>query len=644
MQDGRWITRSCDWTRVEALAEELGLSDTTATVLVRRGLGDPAEARAFLDAEDPRHDPLTLGDMAVAVERIRKAVADGERICVHGDYDVDGISATAVCVLVLRELGADVEWRLPSRFDEGYGLALETIEQLAADGVDLVVTVDCGITAVAEVARARELGLDVIVTDHHRPAETLPDCPVVATRPSAYPCPDLCGTGVVHTLARALLGDEHPAIARALDLVALATIADVVPLVDENRALAAAGLRALARTRRPGLQALMKAARVDPATVDATAVGFRLAPRINAAGRLGRPDVALELMLTEDAGEAERLAAQLEELNRERQSVEERILREAVALVESWTPEERARRAYVLWDETWHEGVNGIVASRLVERFNRPVVLIAQSATGWKGSGRSISSFDLHGGLGACAEHLERFGGHRAAAGLSIETEQLEAFREAFGRHADGALSDADLRPVTVIDAIVPAHSLTLELAEELDRLAPFGLGNPEPTLLVASVEAVSASTVGEGKHLRFRIRQHERDGGSAIAFGFGTQLDRLQRARPLRRRVPPQGEPLERHRRAAARRPAGVRRRSCIRVAPRVARRAVAGRGGRAGAGCPRDLRGARPDRGRRAPAAARVGAVPGAPRAARRRASRGCVARSTPRRRSTRASRAAS
>ena len=530
MQDGRWITRPCDWTRVEALAEELGLSDTTATVLVRRGLGDPAEARAFLDAEDPRHDPLTLGDMAVAVERIRTAVADGERICVHGDYDVDGISATAVCVLVLRELGADVEWRLPSRFDEGYGLALETIEQLAADGVALVVTVDCGITAVAEVARARELGLDVIVTDHHRPAETLPDCPVVATRPSAYPCPDLCGTGVVHTLARALLGDEHPAIARALDLVALATIADVVPLVDENRALAAAGLRALARTRRPGLQALMKAARVDPATVDATAVGFRLAPRINAAGRLGRPDVALELMLTQDAGEAERLAAQLEELNRERQSVEERILREAVALVESWTPEERARRAYVLWDETWHEGVNGIVASRLVDRFHRPVVLIAQSATGWKGSGRSIASFDLHGGLGACADHLQRFGGHRAAAGLSIDTEQLEAFREAFGRHADGALSDADLRPVTVVDAIVPAHSLTLELAEELDRLAPFGLGNPEPTLLVASVEAVSASTVGEGKHVRFRIRQHERDGGSAIAFGFGTQLDRLQR------------------------------------------------------------------------------------------------------------------
>ena len=530
MQDGRWITRPCDWTRVEALAAELEVSETMATVLVRRGLDDLVEARAFLAADDPRHDPLSLGDMAAAVDRIRAAVAAGERICVHGDYDVDGISATAVCVLVLRELGATVDWRLPSRFDEGYGLALETIEQLAADGVDLVVTVDCGITAVAEVARARELGLDVIVTDHHRPADALPDCLVVATRPSDYPCPDLCGTGVVHTLARALLGDDHPALARMLDLVALATIADVVPLVDENRALAARGLLTLARTSRPGLQALMRAARVDPAAVDATAVGFRLAPRINAAGRLGRPDLALELLLTDDADEAERLAAQLEDLNRERQAVEERILREAVALVESWSPAERQRRGYVLWDETWHEGVNGIVASRLVERFNRPVVLIAGSATGWKGSGRSISAFDLHGALGACASHLERFGGHRAAAGLSIETEQLEPFREAFAAHADAVLTDVDLRPVTAIDAIVPARALTLELAEELDRLAPFGLGNPEPTLLVASVEAVAPSTVGEGKHLRFRIRQHERDGGSAIAFGLGRDLDRLQR------------------------------------------------------------------------------------------------------------------
>ena len=529
MQEGRWITRPCDWGHVEALAGALEVSETTATVLVRRGLDDVDDARAFLAAEPPAHDAFALGDVAVAVERIRAAVAAGERICVHGDYDVDGISATAVAVLVLRELGANVEWRLPSRFEEGYGLAAETIERLAEDGVDLVLTVDCGITAVDEVAGARELGLDVIVTDHHRPGETLPDCPIVATRPSAYPCPDLCGTGVVHTLARALLGDDHPALSRLLDLVALATIADVVPLVDENRALAAAGLRALARTGRAGLQELMRSARVDPATVDATAVAFRLAPRINAAGRLGRPDLALELLLTDDRAQARELASTLEELNRERQGVEERILREAVATVESWPADARARRGYVLWNEGWHEGVIGIVASRLVERFHRPVVLVARSGEGWKGSGRSIPDFDLHGGLGACAEHLERFGGHRAAAGLTIAEDQLDAFADAFGRHADAALADVDLRPVTMVDAVVPAGALTLDLAQELDRLAPFGLGNPEPTLLVASIEAIGASTVGDGKHLRFRVRQHGCDGGSAIAFGQGGQLDRLQ-------------------------------------------------------------------------------------------------------------------
>jgi single-stranded-DNA-specific exonuclease len=468
--------------------------------------------------------------MSTAVERIRAAVAAGETICVHGDYDADGICATAVAVLALRELGADVRWHLPSRFEEGYGIAVETVERLAAEGVRLVLTVDCGITAVREVERAAELGIDVIVTDHHRPGDTLPPCTIVATRPSNYPFPELCGAGVAHKLAEALLGTGHPALARQLDLVGLATIADVVPLVDENRALAAGGLRQLARTRRPGLRALMRAARVDPAAVDATAVGFRLAPRINAAGRLHRPDVALDLLLTEDDDEAARLAGELEELNRERQAVEERMLRDATAAVESWPEQRRRSRGYVLWNEEWHHGVVGIVASRLVERFGRPVVLIAGSGDGWRGSGRSIPAFDLHAALGACSQHLERFGGHRAAAGLSIEPEHLEPFADAFAAQADAALADDDLRPLTVVDAVVPASALTLDLAQELDQLAPFGLGNPDVTLLVASVEAVDPGTVGDGKHLRFRIRQRGRDGGSAIAFGLGSQLDRLRR------------------------------------------------------------------------------------------------------------------
>ena len=526
---GIWTLDTLDSSTAEELARKLSIHDVTASVLVRRGYGDPETAARFLAAEMPGHDPSLLGDMEVAVERIRAAVDEGRRICVHGDYDVDGICATALAVLFLRELDADVVWHLPSRFEEGYGVSSDTLGRLVEEGVGLVLTVDCGITAVDEVAEAKALGLEVIVTDHHRPGPTLPDCPIVATRPSDYPFPELCGTGVVYKLGEALLGAESPAVRRQLELVALATVADVVPLLDENRALATAGLRALALTRRPGLQALMRSAHVDPATVDASAIGFRLAPRINAAGRLCRPDIALELILTDDAERAKELAAELEELNRERQAVEDRIVREAVALVEALPAKASRRRGYVLWSEDWHEGVIGIVASRLVERFNRPVVLVAGSGDGWKGSGRSIGSFDLHGALAACAAHLERFGGHRAAAGLSILPENLEPFAEAFAAHADAVLEEQDLVPVTTVDAVVSGRDLTLGLAQELEQLAPFGLGNPDVTLLVPACQAVSPATVGEGKHLRFRVRQHGHDAGSAIAFGQGSQLDRLR-------------------------------------------------------------------------------------------------------------------
>jgi single-stranded-DNA-specific exonuclease len=525
-----WSVKPCSQAEAGALAEALEISETTARVLVRRGYGETEAARAFLAGEMPAHDPFLLGNMAGAVESIKAAIASGKRICVHGDYDADGICATALAVLILRELGADVTWHLPSRFEEGYGVQRETLARLTEEGCGLVLTVDCGVTAVEEIAEARARGLEVVVTDHHRPGETLPDCPVVATRPSEYPFPELCGTGVVYKLGEALLGPGHEALARHLDLVAVATISDVVPLVDENRALALAGLRALARTQKPGLRALMKSARVDPARVDEGAVGFRLAPRINASGRLCRPGAALELLLTEDPDEARRLAHQLEELNRERQGVEDRILREALAKVDEWPEAKQRRRGYVLADEGWHEGVIGIVASRLVERFHRPVVLIAGGGDGWKGSGRSTSVFDLHGGLSACAAHLERFGGHRAAAGLSILPENVEAFTDAFAAHADAMLTDDDLRPRTVVDAVASGGELTLALCEELRRLAPFGLGNPGVTLLLPSCELGDLATVGDGKHLRFRVRARDRDSGSAIAFGLGTQLDRFRR------------------------------------------------------------------------------------------------------------------
>ena len=530
MHEATWTITSCPHRESAQLAQELGISETTARVLLRRGHGDAATARAFLAGADPGHDPRLLGDMDAACERIRAAIASRERICVHGDYDADGICATALAVLVLQELGADVSWHLPSRFEEGYGVSGETLDRLAEDGCSLVVTVDCGITAAAEVSRAKALGLDVVVTDHHRPGDELPECPIVATRPSDYPFPELCGTGVVYKLGQALLGAGAEALRRHLDLVAIATISDVVPLVDENRYLARAGLKALARTQKPGLQALMRSAGVDPAAVDAGAVGFRLAPRINAAGRLSHPETALRLLLTEDKKEAAELAGRLEELNRERQAVEDRILRDAVAQVEAWPEGRRRRRGYVVAHEDWHEGVIGIVASRLVERFNRPVVLIAGTDGDWKGSGRSIPSFDLHAALGACSEHLLRFGGHRAAAGLSIDPARLGAFAEAFGEAVDAELPEEDLQPSIAVDAVVSGEELTLALSTELAHLAPFGLGNPGVTLLLPSCDLSDVEPTADGKHLRFRVRHRNRPAGSAIAFGLGRHADRARR------------------------------------------------------------------------------------------------------------------
>ncbi len=380
------------------------------------------------------------------------------------------------------------------------------------------------------MAAARARGLEVVVTDHHRPGDELPDCPIVATRPSAYPFPELCGTGVVLKLGQALLGPDHPALHRHLDLVALATIADVVPLVDENRALAQTGLRALSRTDKPGLRALMRSARVDPATLDEGAIGFRLAPRINAAGRLCRPQEALELLLATDDDEARAYADRLEELNRERQGIEDRMLREAVAEVESWPEARRRARGYVVANEEWHEGVIGIVASRLVERYRRPVVLIAGADPLPKGSGRSIASFDLHGALAACSSLLERWGGHRAAAGLSIRPDAIEAFSTAFAAHADSVLTDDDLAPRLVVDGVVRGRELTAELCAELRQLRPFGMGNPAVNLLVSGAEVDEPVTVGDGKHLRFRVRHDGRSAGSAIAFGLGTRVDSLRR------------------------------------------------------------------------------------------------------------------
>ena len=520
----------CDPAAVERLRAALGCSRTFAQVLVRRGIGEPDAARAFL-AADEVHNPRAFAGMEDAVALIMRHVAAGSRVTVHGDYDVDGVCATALLQRALQRLGGDVDHYLPSRVDDGYGLSAATVERLAERGTRLLVTVDCAVTAVEEVALARRLGLDVVVTDHHRPRAdgVLPDAPIVHPALGGYPCADLCAAGVAYKVAQALAlaaGADPMDADEDLDLVALATIADLVPLQGENRRLVRVGLRALASTGKPGLRALMRVARVDPSGLDARSVGFRLAPRINAAGRLHRADAGVELLLTHDEARAAAIAEELDAANAERRFTEQRILFEAEAQVR----ELGERPAYVLAGESWHPGVIGIVASRIVERYHRPAILIALPAPATAlagpgpalgtGSGRSIPAFDLLGALHASAPLLERYGGHRAAAGLTIDTTRVDELREAFEAHAAATLAPEDRVPRERVDAVVSGCHLGLALADELEKLEPTGMGNPAVNLLVPGATLTDVRQMGEERqHVRFTV---ESNGGRCRAVAFG--------------------------------------------------------------------------------------------------------------------------
>jgi len=511
-----------DLTAALALEHELGISHVLAQVLVRRGLSDVSAAQAFLEPSEG-HDPTEFAGIERAVSLIERHIRDRSRIVVHGDYDVDGVCATATMVRALRALGADVGWYLPDRLTDGYGLSLDTVHRLAARGAALLVTVDCAITAVDEVAAARAAGLDVVVSDHHAPRADglLPDCEIVHPGVCRYPCVDLCGTGVAYKLAQAL---GAPGVEDDLELVALATVADLMPLAGENRRVVREGLRALSRTSRPGLRALMKVAKVDPSAIDTGTLGFRLAPRINAAGRLRRADAGLELLLTRDERRAAEIASELDRVNAERRAVEQRIVWEAEAQVAEQVADGGERFSYVLAGDGWHPGVVGIVASRIVEHHHRPVVVVALEDDEGSGSARSIPGFDLLGSLHACAEHLERYGGHRAAAGMTIRRDRIDGFRDALERHAQEVLTPEMLVTRERVDAIVSGCDLGLELAEELERLEPCGMGNPRSRLLVPGARLRDPRPMGDGRHLRFVVGS----GGAsarAVAFGCGGKL-----------------------------------------------------------------------------------------------------------------------
>jgi single-stranded-DNA-specific exonuclease len=503
------------YEEAQALSVELGLSDPVAIALVRRGYRTPEAARAFL-AADEEHPPDGFRSMGSVVELVRGAVENGRRITVHGDFDVDGVCATALLVGALRKLGADCDWLIPDRLADGYGLSEDNVRRLADRGTSLLITVDCGITAAAEVELARKLGMEVVVTDHHQAGEELPDCPILHPSLDGYPFESLCGTAVAWKLACSLRGEAHG----DLDLVALATVADVVPLVGENRSIVRRGLEEVRRARRPGMRALMAAAKCEPTRLDEGDLAFRLGPRINAAGRLYRADAGVELFLAEDEERAAEIASELSRANGERRAAEREVMNEAEAVLRGMPEHLREAPGFVVAGNGWHPGVIGIVASRLVEKHHRPVVVVSQDGNGsGRGSGRSIPGFDLLAALDACSTHLTKFGGHRAAAGLELVEGNIEAFQQAFAAHAASVLGPDDLKRTERIDAIVGGASLGLELAEELRRLAPFGMGNPGVRLLVPAAQVRDVRQMGEGKHARFSLHSGSH---RALGVAFG--------------------------------------------------------------------------------------------------------------------------
>lgn len=511
----------------EALQAE-GFGVLLSRVLAARGIHTPEAARHLLDGRDELSDPFLIKDMDKAVSRIQRAVEEGEPIVIFGDYDVDGVSATAILFECLSNQGAQVRCKLPSRDGGGYGLNKEILKGLADKGYTLVVTVDNGIAAVEEADYARELGIDLVITDHHLPGEKLPDAVAVVDPNRAddeSPFKFLCGAGVAFKLCAALEGcDPAELLDMFGELAALGTIADVMPLTGENRTLVREGLAVLQETMRPGLQALLENAGYAGKPVTAETVSYGLAPRLNAAGRMDTAAVALKLLLCENEEQAAGIAARLGEINAERQQTEQQILAAALQTIQA-DPARAHDRVLVVAGEGWHPGVIGIVASRLMERYGRPAIVISTENGEGRGSGRAPSGFNLHGALAACSSCLIRSGGHAAAAGLLVEEEKIGAFRAAINAWAVREYPVPE--PGTLkLDAAVRLGELDLASVRQLSRLAPFGSGNPVPLLLVQNAVVDGLWPLGsEGRHTRMRLRQGD---STCFVSVFGTSLQEL--------------------------------------------------------------------------------------------------------------------
>ncbi|OGP54915.1 MAG: single-stranded-DNA-specific exonuclease RecJ [Deltaproteobacteria bacterium GWD2_55_8] len=531
----RWVLREADESVVSLLSEQLKIPPLVARILALRGLNDLDSARRYLSSSlrSDLPSPFLIAGMEQAAGRLVRALERKELICVWGDYDVDGTTGTAVLVSFLREVGGEVIYYIPHRIDEGYGLNPEGLKQLSSQGVRLVVSVDCGISNYEEVELARSMGIDVVIVDHHELPPNLPPAFAITNphRPDcSFPDKGLSGAGLAFYLIiglRAKLREagwfgasESPDIRRYLDIVTLGTIADMVPLTGVNRVLARRGLTELGGSTRPGVVALKQVARLPPGEISAGQVGFQLGPRINAAGRMDAGLKVVEMLTTESQEVALRIAQELDEHNRERQAMEAQVLAEALSQVDA-DPLLKERYSIVLGREGWHPGVLGIVASRIVERFHRPTVVIAFSQGAGKGSARSIRGFHMVEGLRCCADFLEKFGGHEYAGGLSIKQEKFPSFLTRFEEIARNSLAAEDLIPVLEVDAELEFSEIGLSLIRHIETLKPFGIGNPEPLFVTKAVEVSERRDFSGGSRLRLR------QGGKSLgAVVFGLEKD----------------------------------------------------------------------------------------------------------------------
>ena len=523
---GVWNVTKPEMGAVNALVGG-GYSPLSAMILAARGMKSPDSAKNYLDCDCTLPDPFLMTDMDLAAGRVGLAMSRGEKIAVYGDYDVDGITATCLLSDFLRRNGADVVSYIPGRMEEGYGLNTMAIHQLHGEGVKLIVTVDCGITAVAEAQLCKELGIDLVITDHHECKERLPDAIAVVDphRPDGgYPHKMLSGVGVAFKLAAALCGNQYEVLEDYADMVCLGTVADVMPMQGENRVFVSQGLKSLKNTRRPGIAALMKESACAPENLNATSIGFMLAPRINAAGRMGKIELATELFLTKDPERATYLAKALCDLNRQRQAVESEIYEEAIGML----PLERTPEAIVLAGETWHQGVVGIVASRIAEEYCCPTFLICLDGEHGKASSRSFGGFNLFTSLTALAPLLESYGGHELAAGFTISRSRIPDFRTQVCRLAAGFYSDNAPRTCLDIDCAITPELLTLKGIESLNALEPCGSGCPKPVLMMKNLTVERISLVGGGRHTRLRLRAG-RTGFNAIYFSATPETASIQ-------------------------------------------------------------------------------------------------------------------